>query len=173
MGRDQWYLEICDKIAEMSKCLSRKVGAIIVIDNSIIAQGYNGPPRGVPHCVERYDCDEELKLITKSVIGRINKQLCPRYNLGYGSGKGLEWCIAGHAERNALINAARHGIKVKGATMYMNCGIPCTPCLIEIINAGIEEIVVIDLEYYDKMSKFLLEKSGLKFKLFELFEEEV
>ncbi len=149
---DEYFLKVCNTVAENSKCHSRQVGAIVVIDNSIISTGYNGPPRGVPDCKFRD---------SNSPTG------CPRHALGYKSGEGLEWCVAGHAERNALINAARHGVCVKGATMYMNCGIPCKDCLIEIINAGITEIVVTNLEYYDKMSEYLLRTSGLKYRLYK------
>ena len=69
--------------------------------------------------------------------------------MGYKSGEGLQWCIAGHAERNSLINSARMGIKTKHTTLYMDCGIPCTPCLVEIINAGVSEIVVSKTSFYD------------------------
>jgi dCMP deaminase len=77
--------------------------------------------------------------------------------LGYKSGEGLDLCVAGHAERNALINAARNGIAVKGTTIYMNCPIPCKDCLIEIINAGISEIVVTEQSFYDETSKYILD----------------
>ena len=82
------------------------------------------------------------------------------------SGEGLEWCVAGHAERNALINAARFGIETKGTTMYMDCGTPCTPCLVEIINAGIEEIVITKEHYYDQSAEYLLKESGLKWRIY-------
>ena len=94
------------------------------------------------------------------------KYTCPRYYFGFESGKGLDICIAGHAERNSLINAARVGIKTKGLKMYMNCSIPCGDCLIEIINAGIEEIICIDETYYDEKSKYLLKHSNLKVRYF-------
>ena len=76
-------------------------------------------------------------------------------------------CVAGHAERNALINAARQGVATKGAKLYMNCGIPCTPCLVEIINAGIEEIIVTKLTYYDESAEYLVNNSKLKVRTYE------
>lgn len=159
---DKYFLDICNKVSENSSCFSRKVGAIIVRDNSIISTGYNGPPRGVPHCEARYENDENLMQEIKKIKKEsFEKHTCPRRVLGFKSGEGLEWCIAGHAERNSIINAAREGISVKNTTMYMNCGIPCTPCLVEIINSGIYEIVVTDFDHYDLMSNWLLENSGL------------
>ena len=92
---------------------------------------------------------------------------CPRYMLRFKSGEGLEWCVSGHAERNSLINAARMGIATKGAKMYMNCGIPCTPCLVEIVNSGIEEIIVTKVEYYDISAEYLLKNSNLKYRIYD------
>jgi dCMP deaminase len=169
MKWDQYFLDGCNWVATNSKCLSRKVGAIIVTDKSIISTGYNGPPRSVPSCNWRYNIDSKLrkelierKLIDTDVCKNQEVKICPRQMLGYKSGEGLEWCVAGHAERNALINAARHGISVKGATMYMNCGRSCTPCLIEIINAGIVEIVISNKTEYDLMGSYLINESKLK-----------
>jgi len=172
---DKWknyYLNVCDIVSENSSCLSRQVGAIIVRDKSIISTGYNGPPRGVPHCDKRFFQGIDKTLIKefkeKGLTEKANDEgICPRQLLGYKSGEGLHLCIAGHAERNALINAAREGVSVKGATMYMNCSVPCKDCLIEIINAGIKKIVVLDTTFYDDMSKFLLVYSGLEVDIFE------
>ena len=161
---DKYFLNICNAVAENSKCLSRKIGAIIVKDNIIVSTGYNGPPRGVPECQNRYTLDE--RVVDKCKGMDIDKNVCPRYTLGYKSGQGLDICIAGHAERNALINAARVGISTKGLKMYMNCPTSCKDCLIEIINAGIEEIIVTEGDFYDETSKYLLEHSNLKVRKF-------
>ena len=76
-------------------------------------------------------------------------------------------CIAGHSERNALINAAREGVLTKGSTLYCNCNIPCKDCLIEIINAGVSEIVCIDTgSFYDEVSEYLIRFSGIKIRMF-------
>jgi len=170
---DKYFLEICEKAAENSKCLSRKVGAILVRDKSIISSGYNGPPRNVFHCWDRYALQKDRKLMEKINVKIENKELtkdeldryienkvCPRRILGYKSGTGLELCWAGHGERNSIINAARHGIAVKGCKMYCNCGVPCGDCMIEIINSGIEEIIVTKIEFYDEKSEILLKESG-------------
>ncbi|MGD2072881.1 MAG: deaminase [Candidatus Thorarchaeota archaeon] len=171
---DKWYFDVCNVVASNSKCLSRKIGAILVRDKAIVSQGYCGPPRGVRPCDERWRTDKKMReavdfdAFTEDFFVMHLKGVCPRYipEMGFKSGEGLEWCVSGHAERNALINAARFGIKTKGTIMYMSCAIPCTPCLVEIVNAGVEEIVVMDETYYDVSAKYLLKESGLKWRIF-------
>ena len=190
MNWDQYFLNICKAVATNSKCLSRQLGSIIVKDKSIISTGYNGPPRGIERCDNwvgtRYNkatkqqlyyavngiySSEQPILNIQDAISIYNHDgICPRKHFGYKSGKGLHLCIAGHAERNALINAARHGIPVKGATLYLTEILPCKDCMIEIINAGIVEIVSEKMLYYDTMSKYLMDKSGIKIRTYELEE---
>jgi dCMP deaminase len=167
---DTYFYTVCQAVGDNSACLSRKIGSVLVKDKSIISTGYNGPPRGVPHCGERYVLDPELRAYLESKkINPDNKEIhgtCPRYAAGFKSGEGLQWCVAGHAERNALINAARNGICTKGTKLYMDCGVPCTPCLVEIINAGVEEIIVSKMTFYDASAKYLLEQSGLRCRVY-------
>jgi len=166
---DRWskyYLNICEAVAQNSRCLSRQIGAILVKDKSIIATGYNGPPRGVPHCgIARYERDPELRQLVveqnKSVTPSDLAFRCPRRLLGYESGAGLQFCIAAHAERNCIANAARMGVCTKGATLCLNACIPCKDCLCELINAGIIMIVCKEKTYYDDTSRFLVEESGI------------
>jgi dCMP deaminase len=170
-SNDEWYLDICKIVARNSKCLSRKIGAIVVVDKSIVSTGYNGPPRGVSHCGIRHQKDPKLlsayKSMDKFFDEKIEVTKCPRQVLGFKSGEGLDWCVAGHGERNALINAAREGIKTKGTKLYMNCAVPCTPCLIEIINAGVEEIIVTGMTYYDISAEYVLKDSSLKCRVYD------
>jgi len=167
MNWDEYFLGVCKTIASNSKCLSRKIGAIIVRDKSIISTGYNGPPRGVPPCFTRCNDDQNFikELNTKSITYDQIHPKCPRQVLGFKSGEKVDICIAGHAERNAIVNAAKNGVCVKDSIMYMTCPIPCTPCLVEIINSGIKEIVVTDMSYYDQMGEYLIKQSGLKVRL--------
>jgi len=192
MEWDPWYHELCTVVAKKSQCLSRKIGAVLVRDKTVVCQGYNGPPRGVRTCDERWlvvhdsmrkvaiensikhsgndgissfeNIDENSDFYINHLEGK-----CPRYvpEMGFKSGEGLEWCVAGHAERNALINAAKLGIKTDGCKLYMDCGIPCTPCLVEIINAGIEEIIVSSWHVYDQSAEYLLKESNLKVRVYE------
>jgi dCMP deaminase len=170
MSWDEYFKNMCDTVATNSKCLSRKIGAILVRDNSILCTGYNGPPRGVPHCgLYRAKVDQTIRdrLIACDCKVYEIRTTCPRLLLGYRSGEALDLCPAGHAERNVLITAARHGVATKGATLYMSCSIPCSPCLVEIINAGIKEIVVTGVQHYDKLTQYILKHSDLKWRLYE------
>ena len=179
---DIYFHRICESVASKSPCLSRKIGAILVKDNIIVATGYNGPARGIPHCGhDRFMKDETLREALDKVILKTPlrdwrssatalkmKDTCPRRVLGFSSGEGLEYCIAEHAERNCIASAARVGVSVKGAILYMNCCIPCKNCLNLLINAGVEEVVVDNKEPYDKFSSFILKHSKLKIREFEL-----
>ena len=178
MEWDEWYHELCTVVAKKSQCLSRKIGAILVRDKAVVSQGYNGPPRGVQTCDKRWLNDPKLRKAAGfkqedgeflMMYGEKLEGICPRYvpEMGFKSGEGLEWCVAGHAERNALINAARFGIATKGLKIYMDCGVPCTPCLVEIINAGIEEIIVTKMTFYDQSSEYLLKESGIPIRVYE------
>ncbi len=168
---DEWFYNVCRQVARNSKCLSRRIGAVLVYDKSIRSTGYNGPPRGVPRCDLRWQIDSDFYEKYKDRIeGKDVKGVCPRYVIGFKSGEGLSVCPAGHAERNALINAARDGISTRDTTLYMTCGIPCTPCLVEIINAGVKEIVVTSLKVYDETAMYLLNTSQLKVRVFDFIK---
>jgi len=179
MEWDKWYHELCMVVAKKSQCHSRQIGAVLVKDKAVISQGYNGPPRGVMPCDERWAVDENMKKkagFENLTIGEFDTKyyrdlegICPRYvsEMGFKSGEGLEWCVAGHAERNAIINAARNGIKTKDTKLYMDCGIPCTPCLVEVINSGIEEIIVTKMVYYDVSAEYVLKNSNLRYRVYD------
>jgi dCMP deaminase len=169
---DVYFHSICKAIASKSPCLSRKIGAILVRDKVVIATGYNGPARGVPHCgKDRFEKDEVLRDAMKDVLpadaGKI-ATTCPRQLLNYKSGEGLHICPAEHAERNCIASAARLGVSTKDARLYMNCVLPCKNCITLLINAGIREIVVEDITYYDKYSEFIYKHCDIKLRRFEL-----
>jgi len=168
---DEYFLDMCNTVSNNSKCLSRHYGALIVRDNSIISTGYNGPAKHVPHCNVRHKYDYELLQKLKGNDPNFDSlselTTCPRYLLGAQSGEMLELCVAGHAERSSIVNAAKYGIAVNGADMYMNCAIPCTPCLVEIINAGIREIIVVEKKFYDYSGPYVLENSDLKCRTYK------
>jgi dCMP deaminase len=115
-------MTITKVVATRSTCLRRHVGAILVKDKRILATGYNGPPAGLRHCSE---------------VG------CLRQNESIPSGTRHELCRGLHAEQNAIIQAANHGISISGATLYCT-NKPCVICSKMIINAGIIHI------YYDE-----------------------
>ena len=173
MNWDQYYFDICNVVKTNSKCLSRKIGSILVKDKSIISTGYNGPARGIPSCSERYklNVDNNFRglLIDKRIDpDKCDSNICPRYTLGYKSGEGLNWCLAAHSERNCILNAARQGICTKDSIIYMSCNVPCKDCLTELINAGVKEIVCTDISFYDEMSKYLVANSNMIIREFKL-----
>ncbi len=166
---DEYFLNVATQVASNSKCFSRKIGAIIVRDKTIIGTGYNSPPRGVPSCDNRWGHDISLGLKPSQNV--INK--CPRKILGYGSGEGVELCPASHAEESAIINSARIGICTKDAVMYLSCGIPCAKCATKIINAGICEVVVTSMSLYDKLSDYLFKHSDVNIRLYAFVPNKV
>lgn len=166
---DNRFLDICIELSNWSSCLSRQIGAILVRDKTIVATGYNGPPRDIPHCgTERNKSDIVLFRRLKDTHNPVHgdNSMCPRQRLGYGSGEGLELCPAAHAEDNCISNAARVGVVTAGTTMYMNCSLPCKNCLGKIINAGILEIICTSIEPYDELSKWLLKESKLNVRTY-------
>ena len=93
---DNYFFNVCKTVAENSSCLSRHIGAVMVRDKSIVSTGYNGPPRGVMSCYQRWMVDKEMcdkagfdqENLPEHIIG-----MCPRYvpEMGFQSGQGLEW----------------------------------------------------------------------------------
>jgi len=146
-----------------------------VRDHSIVATGYNGPARGIPHCGhDRLMKDNFLRAemseagaIEDYPINRI-KEECPRQILGYKSGTHMELCPAQHAETNCIANAARLGVSTVDTILYMDCIIPCKNCYGMLINAGIVEIVVDDVKPYDKHTAYLIDNSQIKIRRFNL-----
>jgi len=145
MNWDKYFLKICKEISSKSSCLSHQIGTIIVRENSIVSTGYNGPARGFPHCTGE----------------------CPCRLLGYSSGEGLEYCPATHAEANCIANAARLGVSVRHASLYMSTQCPCKNCMGLIVNAGITEVIVTDLTPYNRMSLDIAQYGRVRIRRFE------
>lgn len=141
-SRPSWgtyFMNITNLVAERSTCTRRAVGAVLVKDKRILSTGYNGAPTGLKHCLE---------------VG------CLRERLGVESGKMHELCRGIHAEQNAIIQAAYHGVSVKGATIFCT-NQPCSICARMIINAGIQKIYY-QSGYADSLAKELLEEAGIE-----------
>jgi len=131
-------MSIAELVSSRSTCVRRKVGAVLVKDKRIIATGYNGPPTGLKHPEE---------------VG------CLREKLGVPSGQRHELCRGLHAEQNAIIQAALHGVSTKGSVLYCtHC--PCSLCVKMLINAGIKKVVYRE-GYPDWLAKELAEEAGL------------
>ena len=136
---ETYFMNITSLVAERSTCLRRAVGAVIVKDKRILSTGYNGAPSGLRHCRE---------------VG------CLREKLGIESGKMHELCRGVHAEQNAIIQAAYHGVSVKGSVLYCT-NQPCAICARMIINAGIEKIYY-QSGYADSLALELLQEAEIE-----------
>ncbi|MDD2665373.1 MAG: cytidine/deoxycytidylate deaminase family protein [Methanocellales archaeon] len=130
---DDYFLEIASVVAKRSTCLRNQVGAVIVKDKRILATGYNGAPRGLEHCLD---------------IGCIRKQN------DIPSGERHELCRGVHAEQNAIIQAAIHGVSIEGSTLYSTHQ-PCILCAKILINAKIGRVLFINSYPDDAALKFL------------------
>lgn len=132
-------MDIAELVRTRSTCLRRQVGAVIVKDNRILTTGYNGAPPGAKHCEE---------------VG------CLRQKMGVPSGERQELCRALHGEQNAVIQAAKYGIPIDGATIYTTT-YPCVICAKILIGAGIKRIVYSE-GYPDELSVKFLNESGIE-----------
>ena len=108
---DEYFMAIATQVATRATCDRKHVGAVIVRDKSILATGYNGSVRGIGHC------DEEGHLLEDGHCVRTI-----------------------HAEANAIVQAARNGVRIEGGTIYVTAS-PCWGCFRMIANAGLVKIV--------------------------------
>ena len=141
---DEYFMKLATEVASRTTCLRRAVGAVIVKDRRILATGYNGVPTGLAHCAETG---------------------CLRQQLGVPSGQRHEICRGLHAEQNAIIQAARYGINITGASIYITTQ-PCVVCAKMLINAGIDEIVYQN-PYPDELAMSMLREAGMKMRIFD------
>ncbi len=146
MSRPSWpeyFMNIAGMVAKRSTCMRRSVGAVLVKDKRILATGYNGAPAGLRHCEETG---------------------CLREDASIPSGERHELCRGLHAEQNAIIQAAYHGITIGGSTLYCT-NKPCVICSKMLINAGIEEIIF-EAGYDDPLADQMLTEAGVKVRRF-------
>ena len=141
---NQYFTSITRMVATRSTCLRRHVGAILVKEKRILATGYNGAPAGLKHCIE---------------VG------CLREEASIPSGTRHELCRALHAEQNAIVQAAYHGISIAGSTLYCT-NKPCVICSKMLINAGIKRIFF-DEAYDDALADAMLAEAGIEITRFE------
>ena len=135
---DEYFLQLARQAATRSTCLRRQVGAVLVRDKRILTTGYNGAPRNTAHCLD---------------VG------CLREQLGIPSGERHELCRAIHAEQNAIIQAAIHGVAIEGSTLYTTVH-PCILCAKMLINCGVAEIHYLE-GYPDDLSREMLSEAGV------------
>ena len=133
---DDYFMEFAILASRRSTCASRQVGAVIVRDKHIISTGYNGSPPGVEHCTQ-VGC--------KILDGRCIKSI--------------------HAEQNAILQAALHGVSTRGATLYCTWR-PCSVCANMVAGSGIVRVVYIDGEM-DGWSKEVFDACEIKYECYE------
>lgn len=136
---DAYFMEMATLASRRSSCLRRAVGAVLVRDKRLLATGYNGVPSGVTHC---------------EVTG------CLREKLQVPSGERHELCRGLHAEQNAIIQAALHGVSTKDAVLYCTT-LPCIICAKMLINSGVRKVFYLD-GYEDTLTAEMLSEVGLE-----------
>ena len=134
-----YFMDITERVASRSTCLRRAVGAVVVKDKRILTTGYNGAPSNIRHCRETG---------------------CLRERLNVASGERHELCRGIHAEQNAIIQAAYHGVSIKDSTLYCT-NLPCSICAKMIINAGIRKIIYLS-GYADALSEEMLTEARVE-----------
>lgn len=145
ISREKWdgrFMQLARLVSTWSSCIrpNRQVGAVIVKNKRVIATGYNGAGSGILSCAER--------------------GVCMREQRGIPSGTQHEICYAIHAEQNAIIQAARLGIAIDGATLYCTHQ-PCVICAKMIINSGIVRVVYSD-GYPDEFAMDLFKQANVE-----------
>ena len=136
---DNYFMDMAKLAARRSSCLRRAVGAVLVKDRRLLATGYNGVPSGVTHC---------------EVTG------CLRERMQVPSGERHELCRGLHAEQNAIIQAAFHGVSIRDAVLYCT-NLPCIICAKMLINAGVRRVVYLD-GYADALTRGMLSEVGME-----------
>ncbi|MFO8110241.1 MAG: cytidine/deoxycytidylate deaminase family protein [Thermoplasmata archaeon] len=179
---DEYFMAMAELVSERSTCLRRKVGAVLVKDKMVLSTGYNGAPKGLPHCEElggcirrgdihppyldifiddfsdKYGVDDKGETVEK-----IN--FFPKKGNPVPSGYRHELCRAVHAEQNAVIQAAVSGVSIRSSTLYCTT-YPCVVCTKILINSEVKRIVY-DSEYKDPLSENMLKQSEIEIQRFK------
>ena len=141
----EYFIELAQVVKKRSNCLRMAVGVVIVKEKHIIATGYNGTPAGIKNCNEG-GCERCLQ--REQAILKENER--------------KDLCICVHAEQNALLQSAFHGVSTKDAIIFQTTA-PCLQCAKHIINAGVSEVVY-ELEFQESLGIELLRSAGLNVK---------
>jgi len=146
MSRVSWneyFMQIAEQVSTRATCNRLHVGAVVVRDKTILSTGYNGSIKGTPHCD---DADHQM------VDGHCVRTV--------------------HAEANSLIQAARNGVKIEGAEMYVTA-FPCYGCFKLIANSGIKTVFFRNAYRVDEKVLEAAKTIGLNLVKLEEKEEEV
>jgi dCMP deaminase len=134
MSFDEYFLRMALLASERATCQRLKVGAVIVKNKNVLATGYNGSASGEVHCI-----DEGCLMRDGHCIRTI------------------------HAEQNAILQCAKHGVNVNGASIYVT-HFPCLHCTKSLVTVGIREIVYLNDYRNDEYALYLIERSGIKLR---------
>ncbi len=148
---DEYFIQLSESVASRSTCDRGKSGCVIVKGRRILCTGYAGSPPGLPHC-------DEAGHLFKKII--------------HENGEESNHCMRTiHAEQNALIQAAKFGISVEGATLYCKM-VPCRNCAMSIIGAGITRVVCGKRYHADAESREMFKQCGIELIVINDEEEE-
>jgi dCMP deaminase len=143
---DEYFISICEMVGSRGTCDRGKSGCVIVKDKRILTTGYVGAPIGLQHCDES---GHEMHTVT------------------HDDGSETSHCIRTvHAEQNAIVQGARNGIKIDGATLYCKM-VPCYTCAKMIINAGIVRVVAMKDYQASKQSKRIFKEAKIKLEILD------
>ncbi len=143
-----YFLKIAQLASTRSTCIRRHVGAVLVKEKKILATGYNGVPSGISHCAD---------------VG------CLRDEEQIPSGQRHELCRGLHAEQNAILQAAYHGVSIQGSVLFCT-NFPCVICSKMLINAGIRQIFYLE-GYPDSLSETMLNEAGMELHRIEMEDD--
>ncbi len=141
---DEYFMTIAHDVATRATCIRRKVGAVIVKEKRILSTGDNGVPTGITHCTP---------------------ETCLRTIYNVPSGERHELCRGLHAEQNAIIQAAYHGVSIANAIIYVTHQ-PCSICTKMLINAGIKTFIV-EHPYNDELAQAMMNEAGIETIVFK------
>lgn len=136
---ETYFMQIAALVALRSTCLRRQVGAVIVNHKRILSTGYNGAPSGIPHCRETG---------------------CLRETMQVPSGERHELCRGIHAEQNAIIQAAFHGVSISKSILFCT-NHPCSICAKMLINSGIKTVYH-QFGYADDLAREMFREAGMQ-----------
>lgn len=138
---DRYFLDLCEAVSKRATCDRGRSGCVIVKDKRIMTTGYVGAPSGLPHCDE---AGHDMRKVLDD------------------NGNVTQHCVRTlHAEQNAIIQAARFGIPLEGATLYCKMT-PCRTCAMMIINAGIKRVVCEKRYHADEDTKQMLKQARVE-----------
>ena len=143
-----YFLKMAQLASTRSTCIRRHVGAVLVKEKKILATGYNGAPSGISHCAD---------------VG------CLRDEEQIPSGQRHELCRGLHAEQNAILQAAYHGVSIQGSVLFCT-NFPCVICSKMLINAGIRQIFYLE-GYPDSLSETMLNEAGMDLRRIEMEDD--